>query len=796
MAESRIPEMPVEMEDSTTDVDGVQIIQRGENTIVDFAPGTTAFSRYDKKDHSGNQAEGMDKRQSLELAIKVIDYWDSDIRSRKDWEARIEQGLELLGLQNKPLEELPFEGAASLTYPLIGEACVQFQARAIGEAFPSDGPVKSKVIGKKTLARQDQADRVSEHMNWQITTQDKGYFWNTDQMLFYLPLEGSSFKKTWFDVRQNMLVSRLIHSKDFAVPYMATDLKTAGRYTHRFYATKEEMEKYFASGFYREIELPDLNTLETATDTMDDFGSDAEDVADDRTPVFADKDSAYEILECHVDLSFKWDSESSKDFACPYIVSVCKDTQEVLSIRRNWKEGDLSYQKRCYFTHYKYLPGLGFYGFGLLHLIGSIAEGATGTLRALLDSAAFSNMQGGFVSADAKLAPGETHISPGVYKQVNMTADELARAFYTPNFKEPSNALGRLFEVLIEAGRRFASTTEEMVGDAPNTGPVGTTVALIEQGSMVYSGVHKRIHMAQAEEFQLRAELNFEFLDGQYPYEVEEADRTVFRSDYDGRVDVIPVSDPNIFSNSQRLAQGQAVLEVAERFPDVVSRQEAVRRLFKAMRIPDADGLIAGNETARMDPVNENMTLLTGGSVKAFAEQDHDAHLAVHMAFMGGLNEDALNMMGMALQAHLAEHYALKYYTDLNRQLGGILPPPTFMDEESEEEIDPAVEAQIAQMAAQIPQIELMPQEEGEGQQEDEEFAAEEQRKREAFDAEEVRKEEAFKKEQVRRDLMTDNEINRNMKKNLATIAQEEELLDLRKKQQAAQGARGSGGES
>jgi hypothetical protein len=405
-------------------------------------------------------------------------------------------------------------------------------------------------------------------------------------------------------------------------------------------------------------------------------------------------------------------------------------------------------------------------------------------------------MQGGFMSADAKLAPGETHISPGVYKQVNMTAEELQRAFYTPNFKEPSNALGRLFEVLIEAGRRFASTTEEMVGDAPNTGPVGTTVALIEQGSMVYSGVHKRIHRAQGEEFQLRAELNFEFLDGQYPYEVENAERTVFRSDYDGRIDIIPVSDPNIFSNGQRLAQAQAVLEVAMQMPDVVNRQEAVSRLFKAMRIPDADGLMAGSETARMDPVNENMALLTGGPVKAFTEQDHDAHIAVHMTFLQGLNEDALNMMGMQMQAHLAEHYALKYYTDLNRQLGGALPPPAFMDQNGEEEIDPAVEAQIAQMAAQIPQIELMPQDEGEGQQEDAEFAAEEQRKREAFDAEEVRKQEAFKKEQARRDDMTSNEIRRNRDKTLAEIAQEEELLELRKKQQAAQGARGSGGES
>ncbi len=788
MAETRIPEMLEEESPLNANLGGVQITQRGEDTIVDFAPGSARYSQYDSKDHGTNLVSRLDKRERREMADRVISYWDSDIRSRKDWDRRIEQGLELLGLRDTPLDDLPFEGAASVTYPLIGEACVQFQARAIEEAFPSDGPVKTKILGSVTPAKQDQAERIKEHMNWQMTTQDRSYFWHTDQLLFYLPLEGSSFKKTWFDVQQNMLVSRLVHSKDFAVPYTATDLRTCGRYTHRFYATREEMEKYFASEFYEEVDLPQVNAVDLKQGENSD--TNPEDVGDDRDPVTDVRDSVYEILECHIDLTFSW--EDGPDYAIPYIVSVLRNTEEVLSIRRNWKEEDKDYRKRVYFTHYKYLPGLGFYGFGLLHLIGSISEGATGTLRALLDSAAFANLQGGYVSSDAKLAPGETHIAPGVYKQVNMTADEMRNAFYTPPFKEPSPALGKLFEVLIEAGRRFASTTEEMVGDAPNTGPVGTTVALIEQGSKVFSGIHKRIHVAQAEEFHLRADLNYEFLDGEYPFEVENSDRKVLRSDYDGRIDVIPVSDPNIFSNAQRIAQAQAVFEMSQQMPHVMDQKVAATRLLKALRVPDPDEVVKGGEVKRMDPINENMSLLTGSSARAFVEQDHDAHLNVHMKFLGSLDDQALEMVGGAFQAHIAEHYALKYYTEINRQLGGILPPPTFMQADGEEELPPEVEAQIAQMAASLPELELMPKQEGEDG--EAEFAAEEQRKQRAFEAEENRKEQSFKSEQARRDQMTSAEIERKRRETVAELGRKEELLELEKKAKR-QEARDSDGE-
>jgi hypothetical protein len=536
--------------------------------------------------------------------------------------------------------------------------------------------------------------------------------------------------------------------------------------------TRAEMLRLQKNGFYQEIDLP-VGTNALLTKAGGTVEVDIKEVADDREMSVHERDEAYENLEMHTEWLFEFDDQLD-GIPLPYIITVQRDTNEVLSIRRNWKEADTTFTKRVWFTHYKYLPGLGFYGFGLLHLIGSLAESTTGTLRALLDSAAFANMQGGFVSSDAKLAPGEIHIAPGVWKQVNMTAEELKNAFYTPPFKEPSPALGKLFEVLIEAGRRFASTTEEMVGDAPNTGPVGTTIALIEQGSKVFSGVHRRLHVAQSEEFALRAQINYEFLPNVYPYEVADANQKIFRSDYDGRIDVIPVSDPNIFSNSQRIAQGQALLEVSTQAPDLYDKRKVHERFLKAIKVPNFEELLKGDETKRLDPVNENMAIMTGSGARAYPEQDHDAHIAVHNMFMEGLNEEALPLVAPVMQGHLAEHYALKYYNEMNRSLGGKLPPPTFMSED-EEELPPEAEVAIAQLAAQAPPIQIMPPSDEGPDQEQAEFEAEEQRKAQSHSQEEQRKQEAFDADQVRKDNASQAEIERKGAEFLAEQGREEE---------------------
>lgn len=756
----RVNEMPMDEEEGKIDYqssDGVSVVRRGEGAVVDFAPGAQRMSQDDDDEHSANIVYDLDDRERSSLANQIIEWVDVDIESRKDWEARMDQAMEMLGLNNIPLDELPFDGASAVTYPLIGEAVVQFQSRAIEEIFPSEGPVKTKVVGEMTMEKQDQAERVKNHMNYQILDQDSSYFWNVDSMLFYLPLGGSAFKKTYFDPVSEMTVSRFVKSPDLIVPYIATDLASSPRYTHRMFKNKSEMKKLFASGFYDEFEL--LPSTPYATDTMQDREREHEDTADSRTPETHTDDNVYTIFECHCDLELDNGDEElySRPVPLPYIVTVEKNSRKVLSIRRNWKQEDPLTQKRMWFTHYKYLPGLGFYGFGLLHMIGSVAEATSGTIRALLDSAAFANMQGGFVSNDAKFKPGDQKITPGTYKEVNMSAEELARAFYTPPFKEPSMAVARLFEILKDAGKSFSSSTEVMTGDANNTGPVGTTIALIEQGSKPFSAIHRRLHMAAAEEFKLRAELNYEFLPDQYPYQVENSESVIMRNDYDGRVDVIPISDPNIFSSTQRIAQGQALVERAEQAPDLYNRMEVEKRFLKAIRIPDPDGVLQVNNPQRLDPVTENMRLLQGQSANAFIEQNHAAHIQVHINFINGLAPEALEKIGPLMEAHLAEHFSFKYFNEMNEQLGGELPPPgTFTDEQP---MSPEIEMQIAEAAAAVPEFQIMEQ----GETLDPEA--------EAFEADQRRRDEEHARELDRLDEKALAEINR---QDLAALSKED----------------------
>jgi hypothetical protein len=786
----RSPEMPIEGPEAINQMVGdATVFRRGNRATVDFDPGASRMSQDDSDEHAANIMDALESRAQDDLANNIIEWVEIDIEARKDWQQRLDQAMELLGLNNIPLEELPFDGASAVSYPLIAEAVVQFQSRAIEEVFPSEGPVKVKIVGEVTREKEDQQERVKNHMNYQILDQDRSYFWQVDQMLFYLPLGGSAFKKTYFDPTNEMVVSRFIGSTDFIVPYIATDLASSPRYTHRMHKNYSEMKKLFASGFYADIELPKVTPY--ASDESDDKGREFEDKSDDRTPDMHTDDSVYTLYECHCDLEIEEDQDKyGRDAPLPYIVTVERESREILSIRRNWKENDPLFQKRLWFTHYKYLPGLGFYGFGLLHLIGSVAEATSGTIRALLDSAAFANMQGGFVSNDAKLQPGDNHIVPGEYKEVNMSAEELSRAFYTPPFKDPSPALAKLFEVLLDSGKSFSSSTEVLTGEANNNAPVGTTIALIEQGSKPFSAIHRRLHMAAAEEFKLRAELNFEFLPEEYPYKVEDADSVVMRDDYDGRVDVIPVSDPNIFSSTQRIAQGQALIELADTHPDLYNQMECHERFLKAIRIPDWEGVLQKVEPMREDPVQENMKMLQGQGAQAFVDQDHDAHIAVHMNFAEGLNEMAMEQMGPIMQAHLAEHFSYKYYVEMQRQLGGQLPQPGQFG--PEQPLPPEMDMQISQMAAQVPQIEIMPPDE----EEEDDFERDQARLDDAHSRDMDRKDAAalaeiergeiaaMNKEQ-REDFMARRKQEREEKANDAKIEREKKLAAAKPKPKA-----------
>jgi hypothetical protein len=769
---------PLEDEGMDVDVGGTRVMRRGDSAIVDFNPGMTSVSQDDSEQHSGNVVSFLEEREQAELASKVIEWVDVDLRSRAPWQLRIDQAMELLGLNDIPLEELPFDGASAVTFPLIGEAVVQFQARAIEEIFPSEGPVKTKIVGEMTREKEEQSERVKNHMNYQILDQDRSYFWHTDSMLFYLPLGGSAFKKSYYCSINEMTVSRFVVPQDFIVPYIATDLASSPRYTHRMYKTESEMQKLFESGFYTRIELPDVSG------NVHESESELQDSSDDRTPNVHTDDNVYTLYECHCDLDVIKDDHAkyNRDAPLPYIVTVELETRKILSIRRNWKEEDINCRKRIWFTHYKYLPGFGFYGLGLLHLIGSLAEATTGSVRALLDSAAFANMQGGYVSNDAKFQPGDEHIAPGEYKEVNMSAEELARAFYTPPFKQPSPAMTRLLELLIEAGKSFSSSTEVLTGDASNTGPVGTTIALIEQGSKPFSAIHRRLHMAAAEEFKLRAELNHEFLPDQYPYKVEDHDSVVLRQDYDGRVDIIPVSDPNIFSSTQRIAQAQALVELSDSHPQLYNQMEVHERFLRAIRIPDYEQCLNKQQKVRLDPVTENMQIMQGQGANAFIDQDHDAHIKTHINFINGLQPEALEMVGPIMQSHLAEHYAFKYWVEMNRQMGGQLPQPGQFSPENP--LPPEIDQQIAQMAAQVPTIQIMDES---MDQEGEEYEREQARLDDAHEREQARKDEAVLAEierqemlamgkEQREDFMAQRKAQREQRANDAKIEREERL--------------------
>lgn len=764
----------------TTD-DGVRLSQVGGEIVVDF-DGGGAFSGADRQaleeDFTANLAEVLEEDQLKAIAEDIVEWVETDERSRKPWWEVCKRGLELLGLTEMPADAAElFPGSSKATYPLIAQAVVQFNARSVAEILPPGGPVKATVVGNKTPELQQQADRVADHMNYQLTVEDKGYYPDADQMLMNLPLTGSMFKKVFRNSILDMNQSRTVRPEDFIVPYTATSLEDAPRYTHRIPTQRNDMRKMQASGFYRDVDL--VEPTQESPDRDDEL-TEAIDEADNRVPEVDDKSYRHTVYECHCDYDLP-KFEDPDGIALPYIITIDYDTRTVLSIRRNWRPDDPLKRKRVRFTHHKFIPGPGFYGLGYIHLIGGLADATTGSVRALLDSAAFANMQGGFKSKDAKMA-GDVVITPGVWKDVDMTAEELAKSFYTPPFKEPSVAMFQLLGLLVEAGQSFTSTTENMVGDAKNNGPVGTTVALIEQGSKVYSGIHKRLHFAAGIEFQLLAELNFEHLpDEGYPYDVRGAPREIARADYDGRVDVIPVSDPNIFSSTQRIAIAQALLDLSDRAPDLYDRVEVHRRMLDALRVPDPEGVMAKTaQTEPMDPVSENMAILMGRPVRAYAEQDHESHLKVLLDFMQhpgfGGNPQVQELAGPALMAHAAEHLAFLYQRRAAEAAGIPLRPVNLRPEGDEPFTPPAppsVDNGIANLVAQA--TEAFKQSAGLPVEEAQDPAMAEaqakiERENAAHVAEEKRKADAFVNEQRRQDAKTQAEITRMHEKQQAQL--------------------------
>ena len=652
-----------------------------------------------------NLAEEMSDKELNSAASELIGYYNNDREARSEWEERYKKGLQTLdpdGGMDESEDERATRGLSIVVHPMIAEAATQFNAKAIAELYPSGGPVKTVIVGDPSEELEEQGRRVREYMNYQITQEMPEYFPDLDQMLFHLPLVGQTFKKVWWDSNMDRQCSQFVKAEDFVVAPESKDLYTSPRYTHVIRMPKNDYNRYVKSGYY----LPSTDKggdLDPSGDTIGEIEG-VDQYADDS------QDEVMTLLEMHVYHSFEEeDTDDENAVAIPYVVTVDYDNESVVSIRRNWREEDELKKRRDWFVSYKFLPGLGFYGFGLYHLIGGLGKAATGSLRALLDSAAFSNMQGGF-KLRGRVSGGEVQVSPGEFVDLDATVDDVNKAIMPLPFKEPSGSLFSLLGYIVDAGQRFASTADLNVGDVNPNAPVGSTVALIEQGSKAFSAIHKRLHYAQGQEFKLLADLNAENLPEQFTFSLIGGESEVYAADFNERIDILPVSDPNIFSTAQRIAQAQAVLQMAQSAPDMHDMYAAYKRMYEAIRIPNIDEILVKPADAPMlDPIDENMSVMYGKPIKAFIEQDHDSHIAVHMQFLSDPslagNPGAAGMQPV-LVAHVAEHIALLYRTRMEASIG--VPLPTIPDLREKDfqfdDINPDLDRLISQRAAQVVQ--------------------------------------------------------------------------------------------
>ena len=616
-------------------------------------------------DFDGNLAEDMDERTLKRLGMELISEYKKDKESRKEWEEGYTKGLDLLGV--KYMEQTrPFKGASGVTHPLLSESATTFQATAYKELLPSDGPVRTQVIGLRTPATEQQADRVKEYMNYLLMEKMDDYTTDMDQMLYYLPLSGSTFKKVYFDGFLKRPVSKFIPAEDLVVPYYASDLKDAGRITHVIKMTENEINKKMAAEFYRNIELPKPNVqdndLQQKIDELDGV-----------KPGFTDY--IHTILEMHVELNLddyeNFDQRIKKAIKIPYIVTIDESSGEVLSIYRNYRIDDPNYTRVENFVHYKFLPGLGFYGFGLIHTIGGLSRAATVALRQLIDAGTLKNLPAGFKSRGIRVRDDDQPIQPGEFRDVDAPGGNIRDQFFNLPFSEPSTTLFNLLGFVVQAGQKFAQITDTAVGNDTQNRAVGTTIALMERGSRVMSGVHKRCYYAMRQEFKILARICSEYLPPEYPYEVYGGPRQIKALDFDSRVDILPVADPNIMSMAQRVTLAQTQLQIASSNPQLHNIHEAYRRVYEALGTKQIDTLLKPpkKQPEPMDPAKENARALQMQLLTAFEFQDHDAHIAAHTAFMESRMVQINPAVYALLQSHVSDHISFKAKAEVAEQM-------------------------------------------------------------------------------------------------------------------------------
>lgn len=688
--------------------DDLQVEQLNENEVLVGDPMLDLVETT-PQEFDANLVDIIDARELGRKADDLVRMYETDRAARAEWEMRYKDGLKTLdpdGGLDESEDERATRGLSTVVHPLISEAATQFNARAIAELYPSGGPVKTVIVGEPNEETEEQARRVRDFMNYQITQEMPEYFPDLDQMLFHLPLVGHTFKKVWWDEDKDRQCSQFVKAEDFVVAPESRDLSSALRYTQVIRLPRNDYNRYVQAGWYNAIESSgeSVDPSGDVTATIEGVDQYADDI----------NDEVVTLLEMHVYETFTDvddqtdDPDDETQVNLPYVVTIDYENENIVSVRRNWKEGDDRNHRRDWFVSYKFLPGVGFYGFGLYHMIGGLGKAATGALRALLDSAAFANMQGGF-KLKGRVSGGEIDVNPGEFVDLDATVDDVNKAVMPLPFKEPSGTLFQLMGFVVQAGQRFASTADMNVGDVNPNAPVGSTVALIEQGSKAFSAIHKRMHYSQGQEFKLIAGLNAEHLPESFNFAVSGGSQKVFAADFNDRIDIIPVSDPNIFSTAQRIAQAQAILEMARSAPQLHDMYEAYKRMYEAIRIPNINEILKEpKEASRLDPIDENMSIMYGKPIRAFPEQDHEAHIAVHMQFLKdpslGANPAVKGLIPI-LQAHIAEHVALLYRQRMESSVGIPLPMPNIRDKDFKfEDMDPNADMLISKRAAQVVQ--------------------------------------------------------------------------------------------
>ena len=684
-------EIEIENPDAVTiGIDGMEITLEPETESED--------------DFNANLAEYMDEQELAQIAGDLIGDFDDDIASRKDWIQTYVDGLELLGLKIEERSE-PWEGACGVYHPLLAEALVKFQSETMMSIFPAAGPVKTVIVGKETPAKKESAERVQDDMNYQLTEKMPEYRPETERMLWGLGLAGNAFKKVYFDPGLGRQVSMYVPAEDVVVPYGASDLHSSPRVTHVMRKTENDLRILQVGGFYRDVDLgePTSSLDEVEKKIAEKMGFRA--TADDR----------FKILEMQVNLDLAGHEDKDEDgnptgIALPYIVTIEKSSMKILAIRRNWEPDDESHQKRTHLVHYGYIPGFGFYCFGLIHLIGAYAKSGTSIIRQLVDAGTLSNLPGGFKTRGMRVKGDDTPIAPGEWRDVDVPAGALRDNLLPLPYKEPSQVLAGLMDKIIEEGRRFANTADLNLSDMSANAPVGTTLAILERTLKVMSAVQARVHFSLKQELKLLKHIIAEYTPEEYDYDPSEGDRRAKKSDYDN-VDVIPVSDPNASTMAQKIVQYQAVLQLAQSAPQMYNMPLLHRQMLEVLGIKNASKLIPMPEDmVPVDPISENQNILMMKPVKAFISQDHQAHIAVHMSAMQDpkiasllQNNPMAQQLQSAMMAHINEHLGFQYRVEIEQQLGFSLPPQ--MDQSGEEvHMDPQAEARLAPMLAMAAQ--------------------------------------------------------------------------------------------